>query len=363
MLVARCGLEARSVVFLNKFGMFLKKLREQLGAFLKKNPAFRIRLFAAIGAYSVSAIFGLAFLLMRVVAPDTSLLLALGVAIGAAAPLALALLWGRLATLKIGPFRIELTQFEVSVVSLNLDLTYLTTQFSADSLVDLTNNVLKLISKPDTELVEVNLRTKPYWWPSRLFLLAALLDDWTDIRRVVFVTGDDRRDYVGMARPHVIRRSIANAQTEDRYEAVYREAEALADKATKSFLGSDLRQERLTAIGRNWQGAYMAVNSPTDPNLPRVDEPGRNKRQPVAAQELRRLLGDGLSVTSVEWDGGPGTTLDYYLILYTGEEFVALTGQAEPETGQRQLKKAVSASSMAIEISRQVLRRQLEGGR
>jgi hypothetical protein len=233
-------------------------------------------------------------------------------------------------------------------------LTYVAPQASIDSLPDLTQKVLELIPAPDTELIEVDLHPEPYWWPSRLFFLAALLDDWTDIRRLVFVSlsGDTRKDYIGMARPHVIRRSIA-ARTAEQYEDVYRKAEALADIAMpKNHPDLGLR---LRTIAQKWDDAYMTVNSDAE------SEPDPGKL--VTAQELRHLLGDGLSVTSVEWDGGPGTTLDYYLIVKTREEFVALTRRAQPETGPRQLESAVSASSMAIEISRQVLRRQLEGGR
>jgi hypothetical protein len=176
---------------------------------------------------------------------------------------------------------------------------------------------------------------------------------------VVFVTGDARRDYVGMARPHVIRRRITAARAGDRDEDVYRKAEALTDEATKDLPDADSPQVRLPAIAKNWKPAYQAIHSTQD--VPFPPEPVPSLAQRVTPQELRRLLRDGLSTTSVKWDG-PGTTLDYYQILDCGEEFVALTGQAQPQTGQARLQ-VVSASRMATEISRQVLRKQLEGGR
>jgi len=360
MLVAPHVLEARSVASPKQFVAFLKRLSKQFVTFLTNpSPAFRMRLLVAIGAYSVSAIFGLAFLLTRVVAPQTKPLLALSVAIGAAAPLALALLWGRLAALKIGPVQLDLTQITVPLVS--IDLAEAVPQLSVDAVPDLAEKVLELIATPDTKLVEVNLHAQPYWWPSRLFFLAVLLDDYTDIRRVVFVTGDARKDYVGMARPHVIRRDIAAARATERYEDVYRKAEELAT-ATNSLPDSDLHQ-RLRAIATSWWSAYTAVHTPPGPNAKPVYESQPSPEQLVTAQELRRLLGDKLSATSVEWDDRPGTTLDYYQFLFCAEEFVALTRQAQPETGQRRLEGVVSVSRMATEISRQVLRRQLEGGR
>jgi hypothetical protein len=119
---------------------------------------------------------------------------------------------------------------------------------------------------------------------------------------------------------------------------------------------------RLRAIAQKWDEAYKEVHFPSDPASPPA-EPPPSQGQLVTAQELRRLLGYGLNATSVEWDGMPGTTLDYYQFLFCAEEFVALTRQAQPETGQRRLERVVSVSRMATQISRQVLRRQLEGGR
>jgi Leucine rich repeat len=160
-----------------QFVAFLVMRSKQFVAFLKKpDPAFHMRLLVAIGAYSVSAIFGLAFLLTRIVAPHTSLLIALGVAIGAAVPLALALLWGRLTSLKIGPVQIDLIQITVELVRPDLaDAVPELAELGTDAAPDVSNKVLDLVETPATKLVEVNLRAEPYWWPARLFLLAALL--------------------------------------------------------------------------------------------------------------------------------------------------------------------------------------------
>ena len=329
----------------------------EMAFFKNRDPEFRLRLHVAIVAYSVSAIFGVAFLLTRVTAPHTTPLLALSVAIGASAPLALAFLWGQLTALKIGPVQIDLTQITVPLV--NPDLADAVREVLTDATPDLTKKVLELIETPVTKLVKVNLPAQEYWWPSRLFFLAVLLDDYTDIRRVVFVTGDDRKDYIGMARPHVIRRCIAAARPEGRYEEVYQKAEALTDNnVSKNLPDPVFRQTQVQVIAQMWGQAYQAVHPSPDPTVPVAERPSPG--QFVTAQELRRILGNGLSTTFVEWDGEPGVTSDYYRILYAGEEFVALTSHMQTKTGQPRLDIVVNASRMAIDISRQVLRRQLE---
>jgi hypothetical protein len=333
---------------------FLGRLVALLGRSDLRRPdaVVRMRFLVAIGAYSVSSIFGLAYLLTRVVAPHTTPLLAVSVAVGAAAPLALTLLWGQLTALKVGPVQIDLAQITVPLV--HAELADAALEILRDATPDIVEKVQKLVATPDTQLVNVNLHAEPYWWPSRLFFLAVLLDDYTDVRRMVFVTGGTRQDYVGMARPHVVRRQIAAARPQDRDEDVYRKAEALADETIKSGPNADPAQVRLLTIAQQWQFAYSDVHTP--PNAPtKIWETPPDQWQLVTAPELRRLLGDGLSATSVEWEGGPGTTLAYYRILDRGEEFVALTRHA-------QLERVVSANRMATEIARQVLRGQLERG-
>src|SRR5205807_9843131 len=49
-----------------------------------------------------------------------------------------------------------------------------------------------------------------YWWTTRLFLLAALAEDFSSIRRLLFSAGVDRR-FVGFATPAAVRRALAAA--------------------------------------------------------------------------------------------------------------------------------------------------------
>ena len=55
-------------------------------------------------------------------------------------------------------------------------------------------------------VVEIDLGTGKTWWSTRLFLLAALAEDFTDIESLMFVHGSGR--LVGMASPTHVRRAL-----------------------------------------------------------------------------------------------------------------------------------------------------------
>jgi hypothetical protein len=61
-----------------------------------------------------------------------------------------------------------------------------------------------------TKYIEVNLGKGESWWSTRLYLLASLAADFTQIRRIVFVDGDER--FIGMASPLAVKRALWAAQ-------------------------------------------------------------------------------------------------------------------------------------------------------
>jgi hypothetical protein len=54
--------------------------------------------------------------------------------------------------------------------------------------------------------IEVNLGKGKSWWSTRLYLLASLAFDYTQIRRIVFVDGEKR--LIGMASPLAVKRAL-----------------------------------------------------------------------------------------------------------------------------------------------------------
>jgi hypothetical protein len=89
--------------------------------------------------------------------------------------------------------------------------------------------VVGLIESQGSELAEVDLRDGTYWWPTRLYLLAALLSDYTTVKRFVFVqAAEGGRAYAGMAKPSAGARGIALALpgVEAAYQAAHEGAVA-----------------------------------------------------------------------------------------------------------------------------------------
>src|SRR5437588_597274 len=57
-----------------------------------------------------------------------------------------------------------------------------------------------------TKIMRVNLRDDDYWWSTRVYLVAALAEDYTDVEALVFVRAGDQRLFVGIAEPPAVRR-------------------------------------------------------------------------------------------------------------------------------------------------------------
>jgi hypothetical protein len=87
--------------------------------------------------------------------------------------------------------------------------------------------------------VEVNLRTTPYWWSTRLYLLAALAQEYTEIERLVFVEQDAARVFVGIAAPAAVRRALARRFPD--YETVFRAIQQSASAARWPDLVSEMQ--------------------------------------------------------------------------------------------------------------------------
>jgi hypothetical protein len=59
-------------------------------------------------------------------------------------------------------------------------------------------------------IVEVDLGEGQTWWSTRLFLLAALLQDYTQISQIMFVEADSK--FIGMASPAAVRAGLMSAE-------------------------------------------------------------------------------------------------------------------------------------------------------
>lgn len=182
----------------------------------------------ATAGYLVTITFGAVFIAARIVAPGQAPNVALGAAIVMALPLALAFVGDKIKSFKGLGIEVETKAATEQVTEITpfaqaRDDDYavpratesgvdLTSEHQTDRADGIPAQVVKIIKSPQSELVELDLRDGTYWWPSRLYLLAALLNDYTSVKRIVFVQATETGTvYAGMARPSAVARRIESS--------------------------------------------------------------------------------------------------------------------------------------------------------
>jgi hypothetical protein len=193
--------------------------------------------------YAIVAVFSVGYGIARLAWPHLPERRAVIVGLLAAGPLMVAFIWERLVGLKALGVEVTLAQFTAQIEStLATALSGSERQyFSGDQQIfEVIDRILK---DKNIELLEINLRNDPYWWDTRLFLQAALIEDYTNIQRIVFVDDDHR--YVGMAAPRQVRSSLADAAGM-KLESVY---EQIANGVRK---GSAPKVSDVKPIVDNW---------------------------------------------------------------------------------------------------------------
>lgn len=75
-----------------------------------------------------------------------------------------------------------------------------------------------------SKLLRLDLRNDDYWWSTRLFLVAALAQDFTAVDAMVFARKGGDKIFVGIASPRDVRKRLARRFQLDNYESAYRRA-------------------------------------------------------------------------------------------------------------------------------------------
>lgn len=230
-----------------------------------------------------------------------------------AAPLGVAFLWDRLRTVKALGLEIALSEATVDVPTLGdgalADAIADRQYFSGED--EILNQISKAVDAPDRQVLEINLRSRPYWWSTRLYLQSALLVDYSQVQCLVFVEGGASRRYVGTTKP----RQVCEALAKDLpcLETIYQKL------ANDKLSIKDLIQQ--------WVPSTFDGQSEEE------------AKSLVGGEKLRALLGPRLETTAVhrsEHEGG----LLYYKILILGERFV-------PVLSDDRLERVVDADALA----------------
>jgi len=300
---------------------------------MRRRSSLRQRVQIAAAGYAVLAVFLIAFAVERQLLTELSSSESLVLAAAIVAPLVVALLWDRVKGLKAGEF--EITLAEVST-PINFELGNQIMELQGSLTPHLVQAVTAAMASPDVSLVEINLQSAPYWWSTRLHLLAALAAEYTRIRRLVFVEQDSARVFVGMASPSAVRRALAR-----HFPDIERQFLVLHGAAEQA--GPDLRQQ-VETIGFGWPLAPIRVGNQDPPDL----QPEASLRRLVDAASLRGWLANELEVESRDWDGSTATRGLYDRILNCDAPYVALlqNGRLEMVVDRNQLSRYLTALAL-----------------
>lgn len=275
-------------------------------------PTISVRqrgLIALVG-YAVLAIFAAVYFVVRrgssTVTTSQALVIS-GVAVG---PLVLALLWEHLKGVKVG--QVEITLTEVAP-KLHVELASQIQALEASVTPVLANAMAAAIGNKEFRLVEINLRMTPYWWSTRLYLLAALAEEYTYIERLVFVEQDAARVFVGVAAPAAVRKALARRFPD--YETVFRNLQQSANTMQWPDLVSEMQW--LVSL---WSTSVM-FSSPAG-GAAKISEKG--VRELTTSHQLLEWLGGALETESRQWSGKPPTNALYGKILSCSNPYVPL---------------------------------------
>jgi hypothetical protein len=194
----------------------------------------------------------------------------------------------------------------------------------------------RVIANSNIELLELNLRTTRYWWSTRVYLQAALVADYTNIQRLVFVDGDAQRRYVGMASPSEVRRALGHLPGLN-LELVYRRIQQEVRQVLRP-----LELSEVARIVYSWSTSTFSK----DGQDVLEDAAKTSTSAELLTQQVK------LETTAVDWTEPLDSPRLQALVLDKGFRFVPLT-----ENGR--LARVVNTEKFSRRIASQAVRASL----
>jgi hypothetical protein len=287
----------------------------------------------AVGGYAVVGLFGLTYLIVKLLPHPPNQNTALIIAASVAAPLALGFVWARLVKVKMFGVEVSLSQVTVHV---DQQITVITPQqqlWTGDEQI-----IAKLrtaLLEPGIKLIELNLRREPYWWSTRMFLVAALVDDYIEVDQFVLVEGNTDCKYIGMITPGSLRKSLA---------AVFPDLEVVYQTIQRAMPISSERGEKIAKTVQDWS---LGIFNNNGTKCSEIDA-----KQLVTKKLLASWLRGFVDPEYLRWDGGPGSALLQYQLVAQKSPYVPLVREGR-------LEKIVDRNDLALRIARAALSQQL----
>lgn len=237
-----------------------------------------------------------------------------------AGPVGIAFIWHRLGSLRMGPLSFSLHDVttlqpdEIRAFEGQAEDAIAAEQYFSDP--EETKRIVAQLSKKilqsDRTVIEINLHSQPYWWSTRLFLLASILRDDTSIDRIVFTSQGSARQYLGHASPADVVEAMAvkEPSLNEVYHGLKKEGSSLSALITK------------------WaQQASFSEKSESDVKCL------------LDGRLLEDLLGNRLTRNFVSPDARSNAHL-YYRVLAQGERYV-------PVVAHGRLERVIDADRLA----------------
>lgn len=177
------------------------------------------------------------------------------------------------------------------------------------------------------EAVSLNLepagKTIPYWWSTRLFLVAAILNDFTRVQTIYFVDGGERRRYFGRVATIELRSRLNNRCPE--LDHHYR----------------SLTQRKLAIVEIIDQWGMVGFT---------VDDEWKseeNYMERLGSAELKERLGAALDSSSIDRSEFRGPELIYQILTWESNQVpVTIGGRLDRVVDNRALAKNISVTAL-----------------
>jgi hypothetical protein len=265
----------------------------------------------ALACYAIVAVFAIAYGFVALVWPSLSTAGTVTIATLVALPLGIALLWPRLTGFKAFGVEVTLASFEVGVGG---ELVAgITTEEYYSGAPQIVERVTRAIVSPEGDLIEINLRAGDYWWSTRLYLLTALLSDYSRIDHYVFVERGAGRQFLGFASLSSIRQALT--ETAPHLERIYRELQTRA--ATDPNLPTTT--DRIKRLVESWTANDFSATGDY-----KSEKDFRQLVTPDLLHDWLLAVGRRLTRDAVAWSGETTPSLVRSVVLEYQSRYVAL---------------------------------------
>ena len=280
------------------------------------------------GAYLVVAIFGLTFLFVKSQWSTLENVTVIVIAVLVAAPLGIALLWPRLSGVKAFGVEVSLT---ASSVQTNAELVGAITEHQYYSGSEhIIEQMRKVIVSGDTEILEINLRDGDYWWSTRLYLLAALVTDYSNVQAFTFVERGVERTFLGIVRPASLQKALAKA---------FPALPTIYSQVTAQALANPNPDQRMTQMVTAWAANLFDG---------KMEDEFGGKVSPQRLADWLNGAGQQMLTDSIEWSGVSDSDLVREIVFGYRGSHVALLRNGR-------LDRIVSRFALVNRIAEQAL--------